>query len=319
MTVETGTEFATIWAVMDDIKALEEDISTSSLAGVGVTLDIASDFSFELVLDAAYSSLDYNVFQGCIMSFIGTFDSDITTDMKSFISRNVFTLDTIAAEESQTSIRTFFQSFFDETSSASDYTIMYDIIFDTNFVSFAFIFEILIQIESQISVDYSHVEFNQAAKDFDADWSLTEFSFELYSSTITSMNAQTEVATAISTETIWQIISPSLILDLEDENSFLYDIISDGSIDFGLDDDTIADIRTYVENIDMNVGYGKLYYFGLIESNVDSITDVTAYYTGVYNYLSSFDSALFDDSYSRGSNSVRSSLYHIDYKTVVLS
>ena len=49
------------------------DISTESLAGLGIEYNIAVPFSFQIIVDRTYQSVRRNVFQGCIMDFVATF------------------------------------------------------------------------------------------------------------------------------------------------------------------------------------------------------------------------------------------------------
>ena len=165
LTIDMTAEFTTIWSAdFTQIQTLET-ISTTTLAGIGITFTVVTEFEFSSVV--SFTTFRQNPFQACVMSFINSYVSDISSEGLATIERRIFEYGAFEIGRTQIQIREYFLSLFSETD--ADFIFIRNLVYSPRFTSLAFIFEILVQIESQIGTDFGYFSFNDVIGDFVAD------------------------------------------------------------------------------------------------------------------------------------------------------
>ena len=174
-------------------------------------------------------------------------------------------------------LRKIFLSWF-ESSSIADYDFFLNLSYEGRFSSLVFIFEILLQLEAQISPDFSYVDFNQLiGPDFEDQWFLTDldFNFALYTQTLEAMTMPEVTFTAVNVESIWMSIYYSILIHLRPKHQFVLEFFL-GSFELSADDQPIA-IWEYLAGWDLD------YVYFTLRPAIAEIPPLNSY--GLLNYL----------------------------------
>ena len=102
-----------IWSAdFTQIQTLET-ISTTTLAGIGITFTVVTEFELSSVV--SFTTFRQNPFQACVMSFINSYVSDISSEGLATIERRIFEYGAFEIGRTQIQIREYFLSWFSET------------------------------------------------------------------------------------------------------------------------------------------------------------------------------------------------------------